>query len=490
MFLDEPTSGLDSAASFHCMNYIRDLAKAYNIIVIATIHQPSSHIYSSFHKVLLLSTGRTAYFGTPKGSCKYFDTVLKLPIPHLSNPAEFVIDAINSEFTEVEKVSLILDTWNDQKETYISYITSESLPSKPTELSKLLQLYYVFKRQIYIILKDPMVYSGRALMYLIMCVFFAVIYVHSRVRDQNQIFDRLWILIWFMGTPTSLGVVAVYAFNEEYKTILKETKNGMFSIYSYVLSAFILQLPAMFVLALFSVGIPGFAIIDFYAPNFLTIICLYACIYSSFESIARLFSVAFDNSLLGMLSYLNCWFTSFLFAGIVIPEDHVIWPFRVFFFIFPLKWGIPGIAFLDAIDANYNGAYLCEDVSRTDCLFHYNSHNEPIMPGWTCTTTPNGLYNKLGCYGMTGQQVLESLKINFGAISSSNLLGQQFGIVIAIGVFFHLLSAIFTVQKASRFSTIVDTSVAAKSKFYLNFKSGSQTTLPSSSTDNLESGIQ
>ena len=398
LLLDEPTSGLDAAASAHVMGYIRDLAKLYNIIVIATIHQPSSQIYSSFDKVLLLSKGRTAFFGSPLGSVEYFDKVLNLPIPALSNPAEFVIDAINSEFTEEEKVNNILESWNDNNEKNITLCSiSETLPNKNlAELTSLLQLYYVFKRQCYIIVKDPMVYSGRAVMYLTMCVFFAVIYVHSRVRNQDQIFDRLWITIWFMGTPTSLGVVAVYAFNEEYKTITKEVKNGMFSIFSYILSSFLLQLPAMFLLALFSVGIPGFGIIDLYATNFLPIICLYACLYSSFESIARLFSVSFDNSLLGMLSYLNCWFTSFLFAGIVIPEDHVIWPFRVFFYLFPLKWGIPAIQYMDAIDATYNGAYLCDDITRTDCLFHYDSNNNPILPGWTCSATPNELYNKLG----------------------------------------------------------------------------------------------
>ena len=199
LLLDEPTSGLDAAASAHVMGYIRDLAKSYNIIVIATIHQPSSQIYSSFDKVLLLSKGRTAYFGSPSGSVEYFKNVLNLPIPALSNPAEFVIDAINSEFTEEEKVNNILESWNDNNnEKDICYSISETLPNKNlAELTSLLQLYYVFKRQCYIIVKDPMVYSGRAVMYLMMCIFFAVIYVHSRVRNQDQIFDRLWITIWY-----------------------------------------------------------------------------------------------------------------------------------------------------------------------------------------------------------------------------------------------------------------------------------------------------
>jgi len=205
LLLDEPTSGLDAAASSHCMTYLHDLADAYNICVICTIHQPSTTIYNGFHKVLLLSRGKTAYLGSPSGSVEYFDKVLGLLLPPMFNPAEFLMDCINSEFTDVEKVESILDTWSDRSGNSETVHVTEVLemPSAHlVKLSGLTQLYYVFRRQCYVILKDPMVYSGRAMMYLFMCIFFAIIYVNSRHREQDRIFDRLWISIWFMGTPT------------------------------------------------------------------------------------------------------------------------------------------------------------------------------------------------------------------------------------------------------------------------------------------------
>ena len=57
LLLDEPTSGLDAAASSAVIRYIKELAVAFKIIVITTIHQPSSLIYHSFERVLLLSQG-------------------------------------------------------------------------------------------------------------------------------------------------------------------------------------------------------------------------------------------------------------------------------------------------------------------------------------------------------------------------------------------------------------------------------------------------
>jgi ABC-type multidrug transport system ATPase subunit len=44
LFLDEPTSGLDAAAAAAIMRFITDLAKQQNLIIVATIHQPSTKV--------------------------------------------------------------------------------------------------------------------------------------------------------------------------------------------------------------------------------------------------------------------------------------------------------------------------------------------------------------------------------------------------------------------------------------------------------------
>lgn len=63
LFLDEPTSGLDSAASYHVMNKIVQLAKQDGRTIVASIHQPSSEVFQLFHNLCLLSSGRIVYFG-------------------------------------------------------------------------------------------------------------------------------------------------------------------------------------------------------------------------------------------------------------------------------------------------------------------------------------------------------------------------------------------------------------------------------------------
>lgn len=51
VFLDEPTTGLDSFAALKLMDYLQRMARSAGRVVIASIHQPRSAIWSMFDKV-------------------------------------------------------------------------------------------------------------------------------------------------------------------------------------------------------------------------------------------------------------------------------------------------------------------------------------------------------------------------------------------------------------------------------------------------------
>ena len=198
---------------------------------------------------------------------------------------------------------------------------------------------------------------------------------------------------------------------------------------------------------MFAVAIPGFAMLNFYGPNFLPIIGLYACVYFTYEAIARALSVAFDNPLIGMLNFLQIWFTSFLFAGVMIPEDQVIWPLRVFCTILPLKWGISSIAYLDANQETYKGAYPCTYPTDSGCLTH-----DGDADGWYCDSD----IDLSQCYGYTGTQVLETLGGNYDAVSPDDYVLRNFGIIIAIAFVFQLQFMIIAGYLADQNSKIID----------------------------------
>lgn len=63
LFLDEPTSGLDAQSAWNLVRFLKKLANQGQAIL-CTIHQPSSLLFESFDRLLLLERGgRTVYFG-------------------------------------------------------------------------------------------------------------------------------------------------------------------------------------------------------------------------------------------------------------------------------------------------------------------------------------------------------------------------------------------------------------------------------------------
>lgn len=99
LFFDEPTSGLDSQTSWSICNLMEKLTRSGQAIL-CTIHQPSAMLFQKFDKLLLLSKGRTIYFGdigeesrtvvdyfVRNGAQKFLDG---------SNPAEYMLEVIGA----------------------------------------------------------------------------------------------------------------------------------------------------------------------------------------------------------------------------------------------------------------------------------------------------------------------------------------------------------------------------------------------------------
>ena len=153
LFLDEPTSGLDSTSSREVISFISRIAKALKvtilapaidcnrdadslppqILVIASIHQPSTDTFNLFDKLLLLSNGKTCYFGPVNELTPYLDSIGIL-MPRYTNPAEFALDLVDANFAidgppearEVQpRLALIQSAWAARQEQ-ISAGTSES----------------------------------------------------------------------------------------------------------------------------------------------------------------------------------------------------------------------------------------------------------------------------------------------------------------------------------------------------------------------------
>ena len=115
LYLDEPTSGLDSTASYEVISFLRGFAQSNNILMIASIHQPSTKTFELFDKVCLLSQGKTCFYGPSPGLVSFLEFI-GLPVPVMTNPAEHVLDLTNVDFgthydTEQSRLDRITSAW-------------------------------------------------------------------------------------------------------------------------------------------------------------------------------------------------------------------------------------------------------------------------------------------------------------------------------------------------------------------------------------------
>lgn len=135
-----------------------------------------------------------------------------------------------------------------------------------------------------------------------------------------------------------MGVVAVYALNDEFKAIQREHQNGMSRASTYLLAKSLLVLPILFAFAIAAMVIPAYVIQANPWSTFGLMIILYATIAFVFESVAETLSVLFVDPILGMLCFMMFWFACFLFGGFLIPLDDMTWPFKAFYYILPFGY--------------------------------------------------------------------------------------------------------------------------------------------------------
>lgn len=93
LLCDEPISGLDSTTAFSLLKVLRSLAREYGKTVVTSIHQPSSPVFRSFDRLLMLGEGHVVYFGTPSDSLVYLRNQ-GLPCPDGYNAADHWMDLL------------------------------------------------------------------------------------------------------------------------------------------------------------------------------------------------------------------------------------------------------------------------------------------------------------------------------------------------------------------------------------------------------------
>lgn len=93
IFLDEPTSGLDSYTSESLIIHLKNLAR-HGMLIVMTIHQPSSDIFYMFDNIIVMKNGYIVYSGTPTECVDRLEEI-GYPCPKYTNPADHLFRILN-----------------------------------------------------------------------------------------------------------------------------------------------------------------------------------------------------------------------------------------------------------------------------------------------------------------------------------------------------------------------------------------------------------
>jgi hypothetical protein len=226
----------------------------FQLIVIASIHQPSTSTFQLFDKLLLLSAGKSHYFGGIEGIEAQFES-MGYPMPTHTNPAEFLLELMNIDFAShresaQQRLAEMQTAWasstkarelNSRIEATASRVEplESTRPSTRTLIPLLMTLIHRSFIKSY---RDVVAYGIRVAMYIGLAIMMGTIWL--RLSPTQESIIPLTNAIFFGSAFMSFMAVAyIPAFLEDRATYIKERQNGLYGPTAFVISNFIIGLP-------------------------------------------------------------------------------------------------------------------------------------------------------------------------------------------------------------------------------------------------------
>jgi len=348
-------------------------------------------------------------------------------LPPATNPAEHFLDLVNADFSSSQEVESMLQKWKQTE------IESKAVSMRDTrENSKLDQkltrnIFYevqvMFRRHALLMIRDPVLYFGRFVGFLMVNCVFGIVYIAAREYTQDQAVNKLWVSAWYIGVPSNFAVVAVYKLNSELKSIFIENKNGMGSAASYIIAKTMLVTPILFLFAVAALGVPGYLIQAFPAASFGRMILLWTVQIASWESSSEALAALFDDAVVGMMVHTGWWFLALLFSGYLVPLADMFWPLKTFYYVLPYSYYVRSAVYLIFTGEPWEA---CTD-STTSAV---------------CVDSTDGI------------AVLEGLGRIFPLVSTKDVYWRDCGALLAICLVWKVVAVAIIVVKAGRVSQI------------------------------------
>jgi len=258
LFCDEPTSGLDSHMAASVVDLLLGLA-AQGRTVVCTIHQPSSQVFATFDRLLLLAEGRTAYLGPARGTAKDFFASQGFPCPQDFNPADHLISLLavepGNEIEDRARVSLLCDAFADsdlgkevraavkKEDEGVGEFNDDNDKISPYLATWPQQLGALAWRNWKTSLKDPLAARAKIGQAVVLALILGVVYLQQDMDQKGiqNVNGALFVLLTNISFGNVFAVVNIFC--SELPVFKREHYGGMYRVDTYFIAKQLVDLP-------------------------------------------------------------------------------------------------------------------------------------------------------------------------------------------------------------------------------------------------------
>ncbi|KAJ9450320.1 ABC transporter G family member 7 [Diplonema papillatum] len=358
IFLDEPTSHLDAYSAYTLVKHLRSLARAGKTVV-CTIHQPSSEVFETFDKVMLLSRGKCVYNGPVSDVVSHFASVGMHCRPNY-NPADFAMRELQvctdeelAPLIDVTSRACAAQDWATDGERF-------EKPAAAVTASFPRQVYYLTRRDFQQTTRDHELTAARFGMALVQALLVGLYFMNSGSswgsdasrESMSRAVRSHWSAVQFMCINAMFlsAQPMLLAFPNERPVFIREYATGTYSTAPYFLAKTLVEVPASFLQTLLGFLV-AYWMIDFQGNFFyLTISCTLLGVVTS--STALIIGAATTRTEAAMNIAPIVYIPQMIASGVFLTADGMPAWVRWVQWICPLKYGI-GLASIAELDARY-----------------------------------------------------------------------------------------------------------------------------------------
>ncbi|CAE7231514.1 W [Symbiodinium pilosum] len=362
LLLDEPTSGLDSKMSDSLMKDVKTVAET-GCTCIATIHQPSEIVFGRFDKVLLLASGKTAYYGPIKGlrdslgnlgfPCPPGTPLPELLLDVLEKPGENV-DATDHE-KKLEGLRMLTDS-SVKDDTVFSPGGSEVPPARRAGFCG--QLATLFHREVVNVKRNKTLTIVRAVQSIAAALLIGLIFVQLE-RNMSSIQVRLFASFLLVFTQFLFAILGVAnAFPAERAVFLRETQDKLYHPAAFYLAKVAIDtvLQSTFPILVVAVAYPLIGLNSESADRVLWFYFIMAIVSNCGAGVGFMVSAAVPSVTIALSIVPGLVMPQLLLAGIFIKVDDLVQPFNALSYVMVARY---------AVQATVTNEFAC--TAKQDC---------------------------------------------------------------------------------------------------------------------------